>query len=114
MSRSYKKQPFMAICGNGSAKQDKIQAHRGERAAHKRAIHKAMKEQDYDVLLPHRYECSWNNTYSWGRDGKQMYQSLSDRAWQWHLESFDPNSIWFGDEYIMQWPPLWWIKMFRK
>jgi len=51
MSRSYKKQPFMAICGNGSAKQDKIQAHRGERAAHKRAIHKAMKEQDYDVLF---------------------------------------------------------------
>jgi hypothetical protein len=24
---------------------------------------------DYENLLPHRRECAWNNTYSWGCDG---------------------------------------------
>jgi hypothetical protein len=115
MSRSYKKQPFMAICGSGSAKKDKIQAHRGERAAHKRVIHKAMKEQDYDVLLPHRLECNWNEVYSWGRDGNQMYQGLTSRQWSdCYRAHFDPDYIWYNDEDTKIWPPKWWTRMMRK
>jgi hypothetical protein len=115
MSRSYKKQPFMAICGNGSAKQDKIQAHKGERRAHKRTIHKALTEQDYDILLPHRLECSWNNIYSWGRDGNQRWCIPSHTEYQWHLEAlYEPNSIWYGDESYSQWPPSWYVEMMRK
>jgi hypothetical protein len=115
MSRSRKKNPFMAICGNGSAKKDKTQAHRGERAAHKRAIHKAMKEQDYDVLLPHKHECSWNEVYSWGRDGNQMYQVPSRYSWnKYCMAHFEPDYIWYKDEDAMIWPPKWFVEMMRK
>jgi hypothetical protein len=108
MSRSFKKQPFMAITGRGSAKQDKIMAHQGERRAHKAAIHNAIKLQEYDVILPHRRECRWNNVYCWSRDGKQMYQALDNRDWQRYLESDSE------DDYFGQWPPLWYSKMLRK
>jgi hypothetical protein len=68
----------MAICG-GSAKQDKRYANRGVRRAHKDALHSLIKAQDYeDLLLPHKYECAYNETYSWCRDGKQLYWEPSD------------------------------------
>jgi hypothetical protein len=73
MSRSRKRRPFMAVTGSGSAKQDKIIAHRGERRAHTRALIVARKQDYEDFLPPKRLECAWNNTYSWGRDGSQMY-----------------------------------------
>jgi hypothetical protein len=81
MSRSFRHQPFQAICGSGSAKHDKQLANRGVRKAHRSALHKAVIEQDYDVLLPHRLECSWNQVYSWGRDGHQNYEGLDARYW---------------------------------
>ena len=78
MSRSFKHQPFMAICG-GSAKQDKRFANCGVRRAHKNALHGLMRAQDYeDFLLPHKYECAYNETYGWCRDGKQMYWEPSE------------------------------------
>lgn len=75
MSRSYRHRPFMAITGNCSAKRDKVLAHRGERRANNRVIHEARKQDFEDFLLPHRRECCHNNTYDWGRDGKQTYQT---------------------------------------
>lgn len=70
MSRSYRR-PFAAITGTASAKDDKRLAHRGVRRGHKLAL-KAC--SDYEsLLLPHRLEFHWNNTYNWGRDGAQCY-----------------------------------------
>ena len=108
MSRSYKRRPYMAICGGGSAKQDKIMAHRGERRANARAIHEARKQDFEDFLPPHRRECHWNNTYCWGRDGKQTYQALDARDWFRYMESESP------DDYFGQWPPVWYQVMMRK
>ena len=105
MSRSYKHQPFMAICGGGSAKHDKALAHRGIRQANRSAIINAAKQQDFqDFLAPHKFECSWNDTYCWGRDGNQIYQALSAQDRSRYLES-EPDG---------QWPPDWYIRMMRK
>ena len=108
MSRSFKKQPFMSICGNGSAKQDKILAHKGERRTYSKIIKQAIKDQDYDIFLPHRRECRWNNVYCWTRDGNQKYQALDNRDWQSYLESESEDS------YFGQWPPKWFVEMMRK
>lgn len=108
MSRSYKHQPFMAICGV-SAKQDKRFANRGVRRAHRLALHKATKSEAYeDFVLPHRLECACNEVYGWGRDGHQIYQALDDRDWQRYLEA-DSESDFFGS-----WPPKWFVQMMRK
>lgn len=116
MSRSFRRQPFMAVTGPGSAKRDKITAHRGERRAQNRAINKAFKEQDFEnFLLPARHECHWNNNYCWGRDGSQMYQTLGRTEKQWHYEAnFDPDSCWYGDPDYRCWPPAWYVSLFRK
>ena len=74
MSRSFKHKPFMAICGNGSAQYDKTLAVRGVRRAHRQAIHIALHIGDYEVVLPHRLQCTHNEVYSWSRDGNQMWQ----------------------------------------
>jgi len=74
MSRSFKHEPFMAICGGASAKQDKVHAHRGERRGQNAAIQREFIEGDFEnFLLPHRLECKGNEVYSWGRDGNQLY-----------------------------------------
>lgn len=70
MSRSYRR-PYTAICGNESAKRDKVMAHRGVRRAHKAYLKFNWAEED-DFLMPHKRECHWNNVYSWVRDGKQF------------------------------------------
>jgi hypothetical protein len=72
MSRSFRR-PFAAITGTASAKDDKRLAHRGMRRKQNLALRLCF---DYeDLLLPHRFECSWNDTYCWGRDGAQCYIS---------------------------------------
>jgi len=70
MSRSYRR-PYAAITGIASAKDDKRVAHRGVRRKQNLALKTCT---DYeDLLLPHRLECAWNDTYCWGRDGAQCY-----------------------------------------
>jgi hypothetical protein len=70
MSRSYRR-PFAAITGLASAKNDKQMAHRGVRRKQNHALKTCA---DYEnLLLPHRLECHWNDTYNWGRDGAQCY-----------------------------------------
>lgn len=71
MSRSYRR-PFAAITGNASAKDDKRMAHKGVRRKQNLAL-KASPDHD-NLLLPHRFECSWNETWNWGRDGAQSYR----------------------------------------
>lgn len=73
MSRSYRL-PYSAITGHSSAKGDKIQAHRGVRASQKHAIRNCL---DWDeFLIPHRYECSYNDVWSWHRDGKKRLREF--------------------------------------
>ncbi len=70
MSRSYRR-PFAAITGLASAKNDKQLAHRGVRRKQNFALKTCL---DYDTLLvPHRLECHWNNTYNWACDDSQGY-----------------------------------------
>jgi hypothetical protein len=70
MSRSTRR-PFAAITGLSSAKWDKQMAHRGVRRKQNLVLKTCL---DYDnLLLPHPFECHWNDTYNWGRDGSQCY-----------------------------------------
>jgi len=89
MSRSYRK-PYAAVCGSDSAHDDKKHAARGVRAAHRQALRDLLKGRVYDeFLLPHRYECSFNDTYSWARDGgKHLHFDSNTDEWQhqWYLK----------------------------
>jgi hypothetical protein len=79
MSRSYRK-PFAAITGTVSAKDDKIRAARGARRTQDGYLRKVLQGDLLDqFLLPHRLECSWNEVYSWTRDGKQRLQFPAPR-----------------------------------
>ncbi len=79
MSRSYRK-PYAAITGTVSAKDDKIRAARGVRRTQDGYLRKILQGDLLDeFLIPHRLECSWNEVYSWTRDGKQRLQFSSPR-----------------------------------
>jgi hypothetical protein len=70
MSRSTRR-PYAAITGLSSAKWDKQMAHRGVRRKQNLYLKTCL---DYEnLLLPHPFECHWNDTYNWGRDGAQCY-----------------------------------------
>lgn len=72
MSRSYRR-PFAAITGTASAKDDKRLANRGVRRKHNLALKIC---SDFEnLLLPHRFECPWNEIYCWARDGAQRDRS---------------------------------------
>jgi hypothetical protein len=75
----------MAICGTGSAKHDKQLANRGVRRIQNRALRLADDFEEF--LLPDEYECPWNETYKWGRDGNQLY---------WNPNKYDSEE-WFKD-----------------
>ena len=88
MSRSYRR-PFAAITGTASAKKDKQLAHRGVR--HKQNLALKTCSDIENLLLPHRLECPWNNTYCWDRDGAQCYispryESGDERGRQYYLK----------------------------
>ena len=73
MSRSYRK-PYAAVCGSDSAHDDKKHAARSGRAAHRQALRDLLKSGLYDeFLLPHRYECSFNDSTR----GREMAGSIS-------------------------------------
>jgi hypothetical protein len=104
MSRSYR-QPACAITGTSSAKQDKIHAHRGHRAAQKQALRECV---DWDeLLMPHRLECAGNETYSWGRDGKQSLQFPPTLSQYWFR---NPE---IAEEYYQD-QLKWYQKLHRK
>ena len=69
MSRSYRR-PYAAITGTKSAKQDKLIARRAVRRMENQRIRNC---QDFEMLMmPDRLDCAFNDTWSWGRDGKQF------------------------------------------
>lgn len=77
------------------------------------------------ALVPHRRECSWNDTYSWGRDGSQYWQVPTARdeakAYRLSLGFFED---WWEQRYYERnpralardtmWPPDWYRKLIRK
>ena len=77
MSKSYR-QPYAPVAGVQSAAHDKMVARR----AHRRMQNQNLRDfiaNDFDwdeFLNPVRLEASFNEVYSWGRDGKQTYQGL--------------------------------------
>jgi hypothetical protein len=82
MGKSYRK-PYSAITGHASAKSDKRRAARGVRRKLNQWLKAARDFQD--DLIPHRLECSWNQVWSWQRDGKQHYYPPSQYALSdWH------------------------------
>ena len=74
MSRSYRR-PYSAVTGTASAKADKVQAARGVKRRQNTYARRVLAEQSWDAfLVPHRLECSGNDVWTWGRDGKQQLQ----------------------------------------
>ncbi len=66
MSRSYRKNPFIGMCG-GSDKPGKVEAHRKLRRAEKRVMNQL--ETDCDTILPSMRDVS--DPWSFSKDGKQ-------------------------------------------
>lgn len=70
MSRSYRK-PYASWCGHKhTASRDKTSAAQGVRRTQNAAIKQALLENTLDdLLLPHMYDCPWNEVYTWVRYG---------------------------------------------
>lgn len=83
MSKSYRK-PYSAITGVRSAAHDKMVARRCWRRAQEQAIRDC---KDWEELvMPKRLEASFNDVWSWGRDGKQtlQYPPTFREFWPWN------------------------------
>ncbi len=85
MSGSYRK-PYMAITGLSRSHDDKKKAARGLRRRQDAWL-RGLNQYD-QALVPHRLACAFNNTYLWGRDGKQFLtfpysriDGCNDLAW---------------------------------
>jgi hypothetical protein len=112
MSRSFKKQPFSYLCGSRPTK-DRRKSNQGVRRTQKAYIRAHYKDEEF--LLPHRFECPWNEKYSWTSDGDKRWSGLTyiDYA-DYHEACIETWSFWFGDPQFTCWPPAWYVKMFRK
>lgn len=82
MSRSYRR-PYSAVTGCRSAADDKRVARRCWRRMQEQALRDC---QDWEELVvPKRLEASFNEVYSWGRDGKQKlrFRPTLETYWPW-------------------------------
>lgn len=117
MSESYR-HPYSAVTGTSSARLDKRFANRGVRRKQNVWLRTQWFEEEMGIV-PHRFECSHNEVYSWGRDGHQYLHTLDAHAWQIHLRAREcavsnaPYSGWFVRQYGT-WPPRWYEKLKRK
>lgn len=73
MSKSYRKPWGTWVSTKSSAHQDKMQAARSVRRAQNSALRNGIvHDVDWDGwLVPDRYECSDNDVWCWGRDGRK-------------------------------------------
>lgn len=73
MSKSYRKPWGTCVSVKCSAHHDKTVAARLVRRTQDQALRDAIASgADWDsFLIPERYECSFNDVWGWGRDGKQ-------------------------------------------
>jgi hypothetical protein len=96
-----------SVCGGDSAKYDKQLASRGMRRRQNQALRTADDFEEF--VIPHRYECSHNHVWCWGRDGRQVWQALTSRDWARHLYWVER-----GWDKLEEWPPKYYLKMMRK
>jgi hypothetical protein len=78
MGKSYRKPWGTWVSIKDSAHSDKTTASRMVRRAQEQSLREAIRDEDWDGwLITDRYECSYNDVWGWGRDGKQrpMYRS---------------------------------------
>jgi hypothetical protein len=102
MSRSYRK-PYAAVTGTISAKDDKTRAARGVRHSQNHYLRTILQGNLLDeILIPHRFECSSNEVYSWTRDGKK------------HLQFSTPRPGRPDDGYWAEATYRYWLKLRRK
>jgi len=116
MSRSYRK-PASAITGTKSAKRDKRIAARGVRRKQNQWLRA---DRDFEAeCVPHRFECAYNDVWSWPRDGRQRFYVLTGKHHARHQQvlqgifTYPWQEHWLRKEYS-QWPPLWYQKLMRK
>ena len=84
MSKSYRKPYYTWTSVRTSAHDDKTTAARGMRRAQNQSLREAIREGNWDEwLIPVRDECTYNNVYSWGRDGRQF-------PFTWNHNDFNP------------------------
>lgn len=97
MSKSYRK-PYAPVTGVRSAAHDKMVARRCWRRAQEQAIRDC---RDWEELvIPKRLEASFNDVWSWGRDGNQILQSRSS---QYNNPfSYVCSPTWMTTEEIME------------
>lgn len=106
MARSYRK-PYSAVTGVRSAHADKTQAARSVRRAQNLALKSFIGDWD-EFLIPHKYECSDNDVWGWGRDGNQYYRAepRPNEHWYWFHGEFDAE--WFESQHD------YWVRIQRK
>jgi hypothetical protein len=113
VSRSYRA-PYASVTGVRSAADDKRFAARGVRRKQNQWLRETADFED--AIVPHRFECPWNDVYSWDRDGKQSLQVLDDRDWSRHclqqngLHPYE-SSRWRDRN---EWPPRWFERLQRQ
>jgi len=115
MSRSYKR-PYAAFCGWGSARTDKQIANRGVRRKQNAWLRKHWHEEEMR-LVPHRYECSHNDVWSWRRDGNQYLQVPDARCWSTYclqVNQLHPYDNGWWSNLNPEWPPRWYEEITRK
>jgi hypothetical protein len=98
MGKSFRK-PYAAVTGIRSAAHDKMVARRCWRRAQEQAIRDC---KDWDELvMPKRFEASFNDVWSWGRDGKQtlQYPPMLEKFWPWTFctaeEEYERQLRWY-------------------
>lgn len=90
MGKSYRKPWGTYVSVKSSAHSDKTVAARAVRRAQEQSLREAIRDDDWEGwLIPTRYECSDNDVWGWGRDGKQrpMFRSR---------EYNNPYAYWFA------------------
>jgi len=103
MSRSYRK-PYGTVCSVGSsAHGDKTTAARCMRRAQNQSLREAIRDEDWDGwLIPERYECSFNDVWGWGRDGKQRLLHQGSQYNNPYAYVCSPT-YWDYDELMKRW-----------
>ena len=91
MSRSYRK-PYATWTGSySSAHEDKTIAARGVRRRQNQYLKEVIKDRDFDsFLIPDMHECSYNEVWTWGRDGKKKLMMPYPR-FRGRMEKRDKN-----------------------
>lgn len=82
MSKSYRK-PYAPVTSVRSAAHDKMVARRCWRRAQEQALRDCRNWEE--LVIPKRLEASFNDVWSWGRDGKQTlrFPPTLEKIWPW-------------------------------